>query len=54
VANAASVFDVDGRVVDPETRRRVRLFVEGFAAFAGAHRRVDHRPIATIAAEEAR
>jgi NAD(P)H-dependent FMN reductase len=39
VASAGSVFDKDGRVTDEATQERIRTFVEGFAAFAEAHRR---------------
>jgi NAD(P)H-dependent FMN reductase len=40
---AAKAFDNDGRIADPETRDRVRTFIEGFAAFADAQRRQDER-----------
>ncbi len=36
---AAKAFDSDGRVADPATSERIRIFVEGFAAFADAQRR---------------
>ncbi len=36
---AAKAFDSDGRIADPATRERIRVFVEGFAAFADAQRR---------------
>jgi NAD(P)H-dependent FMN reductase len=36
VSDAGKVFGVDGRVADPGTRLRLRTFVEGFTAFAGA------------------
>ena len=35
ISGAAAVFDADGQIIDEATRRRVRSFVEGFAAFAG-------------------
>jgi NAD(P)H-dependent FMN reductase len=65
IAEAARVFDVDGRVVDAAMLRRIRAFVEGFAAFAAAQPRqfeprVDHplapqlNPGAAIASKEAR
>ena len=34
ISGAASVFDEEGQIIDEATRRRVRSFVEGFAAFA--------------------
>jgi NAD(P)H-dependent FMN reductase len=36
---AAKAFDSDGRITDPATRDRIRVFIEGFAAFADAERR---------------
>ncbi len=36
ISDAGKVFDMDGRVADPGTRLRIRTFVEGFVAFAGA------------------
>lgn len=33
VSKAASVFDAEGRMVDEQTEKRLRTFVEGFAAF---------------------
>jgi chromate reductase len=54
VANAASVFGVDGQVIDPDTRRRVRLFVEGFAAFAASERRHYERAATPMGRQEAR
>ena len=36
ISEATKVFDSDGRVADPGTRKRLRVFVEGFAAFAAA------------------
>lgn len=54
VANAASVFDLDGHVVDADTRRRVRLFVKGFAAFAASERRYLERSAPRDGVQEAR
>jgi chromate reductase len=34
IAEAARLFDAQGNLVDPATREHVRVFVEGFAAFA--------------------
>ena len=39
ISGAATAFDADGQIVDEATRRRVRAFVEGFAAFAGTQAR---------------
>jgi chromate reductase, NAD(P)H dehydrogenase (quinone) len=39
VSDAGTVFDSDGRVADAATRQRIRTFVHGFAAFAGAQQR---------------
>ena len=39
VSGAGKVFDVEGRVADPALQERIRIFVEGFAAFAEAQRR---------------
>ncbi|MGH8639020.1 MAG: NAD(P)H-dependent oxidoreductase [Burkholderiales bacterium] len=36
ISDAGTVFDSEGHVVDAATRQRIRAFVEGFAAFAGA------------------
>jgi hypothetical protein len=36
ISDAGTVFDSHGRVADAPTRQRIRTFVEGFAAFAGA------------------
>ena len=36
ISDAGRVFDGDGRVADAATQQRIRTFVEGFAAFAGA------------------
>jgi len=33
VSKAASVFDADGKLIDEATEKRLRTFVEGFAAF---------------------
>ena len=38
ISDAGKVFDSDGHLIDTATQRRVRAFVEGFAAFAGAQR----------------
>ncbi len=38
ISGAAKVFDGDGHIADAATRDRVRAFVDGFVAFAGAHR----------------
>jgi hypothetical protein len=38
VAHAGQVFGDDGRVVDAATLRRIRRFVDGFAAFTAAER----------------
>lgn len=39
ISGAGKVFDGEGRVTDPATLDRIRIFVEGFAAFAEAQRR---------------
>ena len=36
VSRASGLFDSDGNLTDHETRKRLRDFVAGFAAFAGA------------------
>jgi chromate reductase, NAD(P)H dehydrogenase (quinone) len=38
LSGAGKVFDGDGRVADLATGERIRAFIEGFAAFAGAQR----------------
>jgi NAD(P)H-dependent FMN reductase len=38
VADAVHVFGADGRLVDASTQRRLRRFVEGFAAFSETRR----------------
>ena len=38
ISDASKVFDSEGHLIDAATQRRVRAFVEGFAAFAGAQR----------------
>ena len=44
IAEAARVFDPDGRVVDAAMQGRIRAFVEGFSAFAAAqHRQFEPR-----------
>jgi chromate reductase len=44
VADAAAVFDGDGRVTDAAMRRRIRTFVDGFTDFVAAQRaRSDER-----------
>ena len=48
VSEADSVFDGSGRLVDAAHRRRIRAFVEGFAAFAAAER-VHQSPHVTLA-----
>lgn len=37
ISDAARRFDRDGRLADAATRQRVRMFVEGFGAFAAQH-----------------
>ena len=44
VPDAARVFDSDGRITDAAMARRVRTFVEGFAAFAAEQRRSVDQP----------
>ena len=39
ISEASKVFDSDGRVADAATQDRIRMFVEGFAAFVEAQRR---------------
>jgi chromate reductase len=38
ISGAAKVFDAGGAIADEATLARVRAFIEGFAAFAGADR----------------
>ena len=38
ISGAGQVFDSDGRVADAATRDRIRVFVEGFAAFVEKQR----------------
>jgi chromate reductase len=54
ISDAARVFDHEGRVIDAATQRRIRTFIDGFAAFSGAQSRLhDEVPVA-ISAEGAR
>jgi chromate reductase len=39
ISSAGKVFDSEGHLADAAARDRIRTFVEGFAAFAGAQRR---------------
>jgi chromate reductase len=39
ISGAGKVFDSEGHLADAAARDRIRTFVEGFAAFAGAQRR---------------
>lgn len=53
ISNAASVFDGNGHVADPQTRRRIQRFVEGFAAFVGeAHQPHSRRPERAVPSHE--
>ena len=38
LSGAGKAFDVEGAIIDPAMRDRVRAFIEGFAAFADAQR----------------
>jgi len=37
VSGAGKIFDADGKLIDNDTRERLKKFVEGFAAFCGGH-----------------
>jgi chromate reductase, NAD(P)H dehydrogenase (quinone) len=39
ISGAGKVFDAEGRVADAAMQDRIRIFVEGFAAFVAAQRR---------------
>jgi chromate reductase, NAD(P)H dehydrogenase (quinone) len=43
ISHAGRVFDSDGRVSDATTQRRIQMFVEGFALFAGILRQNERR-----------
>jgi NAD(P)H-dependent FMN reductase len=47
ISDAGTVFDSHGRVADAPTRQRIRTFVEGFAAFAGAQRGQEDQRVST-------
>ena len=49
ISDAFTVFDTDGRVADAAFQQRIRKFIDGFAAFAGAQQRqVDRRVLAAL------
>jgi NAD(P)H-dependent FMN reductase len=50
ISDASKVFDSDGQLIDAATQRRVRAFVEGFAAFAGAQRNQEATKVSVTAA----
>jgi hypothetical protein len=50
ISDAGKVFDSDGHLIDAEAQRRVRAFVEGFAAFAGAQRNQEDTKVSVTAA----
>ena len=52
IADAGRVFDGDGRVTDAATRRRIRTFVEGFAAFAAVQQCQDERRVPAAASPQ--
>ena len=47
MSGAGKIFDAEGRVTDAATEDRIRTFVEGFAAFAGASRNPDRSSLTT-------
>jgi hypothetical protein len=49
ISEASTVFDSDGHLSDAATQRRVRAFVEGFAAFAGAQRNQEDTKVSVAA-----
>ena len=50
ISDAGQVFDSDGHLIDATTQRRIRAFVEGFAAFAGAQRNQEDTQVSIAAA----
>ncbi len=50
ISDAGKMFDNDGHLIDAATQRRIRAFVEGFAAFAGAQRNQKDTQVSIAAA----
>jgi hypothetical protein len=50
ISTAGTVFDSDGHLIDAATQRRIRAFVEGFTAFAGAQRNQEDTTVSVAAA----
>jgi NAD(P)H-dependent FMN reductase len=49
ISDAFTVFDADGRIADAAMNQRIRMFIEGFAAFAALQQRqVDRRVPAAL------
>jgi NAD(P)H-dependent FMN reductase len=47
ISAAATIFGTDGRVADADTQKRIRTFVEGFAAFVEEQRQLSAASVRT-------